>query len=258
MFHTEGGPAASLSEVMRRSGRWFDPEVVRAFQSVAAGEAFWTSLAAPDLDRAILALEPARHAVALDDDYLDDIAVGFGQVIDAKSPYTTGHSGRVADIAYALAERLDVAPERRRWLRRGALLHDLGKLGVSNAILDKPGKLDAEEWALMRAHAAQTQAILSRIEAFAELAQVSAAHHERLDGKGYPLGLRDAQISLETRIITTADIYDALTADRPYRGPMSPDDALAIMAGMVGEALDARCFEALKGVVQSGAERLAA
>lgn len=185
MFHTEGGPAASLSEVMRRSGRWFDPDVVRAFRSVAAGEAFWTSLAAPDLDRAILALEPARHAVALDDDYLDDIAVGFGQVIDAKSPYTAGHSGRVADIAYALAERLDVAPERRRWLRRGALLHDLGKLGVSNAILDKPGKLDAEEWALMRAHAAQTQAILSRIEAFAELAQVSAAHHERLDGKGY-------------------------------------------------------------------------
>lgn len=249
VFHTAGGRQAALDEVRGRAGGWFDPALVKVFDAVADDDAFWATLAAPDVMSAVLALEPASHVVELDDDYLDDIAAAFGQVVDSKSPYTSGHSARVALYTDLIAETLGLAPERRRWLKRGALLHDVGKLGVSNSVLDKPGKLDAEEWAAVQAHAAYTEAILIRIGAFAELAVVSAAHHERLDGKGYPRGLTAEQITLETRIITTADIFDAITAERPYRGAIPIPKTLEMMAENVGTAIDPVCFEALKQAI---------
>ncbi|KAB2926129.1 MAG: HD-GYP domain-containing protein [Dechloromonas sp.] len=246
VFHTAGGALAALDEIRQRAGNWFDPQLVVAFEQVAQEDAFWAMLASPQVDAAILALEPASHVVDLDDDYLDDIAAAFGQVVDSKSPYTSGHSARVALYTDLIAESLGISPERRRWLKRGALLHDVGKLGVSNSVLDKPGKLDADEWAAVQAHAAYTEAILSRIGAFAELARVSAAHHERLDGKGYPRGLKADEICLETRIITTADIFDAITAERPYRGAIPIPRTLEMMAENLGTAIDERCFDALK------------
>ena len=249
VFSTADGPQAALTEVRRRAGQWFDPALVSAFEQVAAAPAFWATLQSPTLDQAVLALEPGRLRVALDDDYLDDIAAAFGQVVDSKSPFTSGHSARVATYVDQAAAALGLSATRRRWLRRGALLHDVGKLGVSNAVLDKPGKLDEAEWAQVRAHAQHTEAILSRIGAFAELAQVSAAHHERLDGAGYPRGLAGDAISLETRIITVADIYDAISADRPYRPAVPVPQTLEIMARSVGTAIDPLCFEALRQVV---------
>lgn len=246
VFHTSGGKQAALDEVRLRSGGWFDPRLVHAFQQAAADEAFWTMLASPEIDRTVLALEPARDEVQLDDDYLDDIATAFGQIVDAKSPYTSGHSARVAFYADMIAEVVGLSAVRRRWLKRAALLHDLGKLGVSNSVLDKPGKLETDEWDAVKLHAAYTEAILGRIDAFSELAFVAASHHERLDGGGYPRGLPAEQISLETRIITTADIFDAITAARPYRGAIPVPRALEMMAETVGTAVDARCFEALK------------
>ncbi|MGE5470986.1 MAG: HD-GYP domain-containing protein [Bacteroidota bacterium] len=246
VFHTAGGPAAALDEVRLRAGRWFDPQLVQAFETIAETDGFWATLASPEIGEAVLALEPASHVAELDDDYLDDIAAAFGQVVDSKSPYTSGHSARVALYTDMIAETMCLSAERRRWLKRGALLHDVGKLGVSNSVLDKPGKLDDEEWAAVRAHAMYTETILSRIGAFAELARVSAAHHERLDGGGYPRGLTAEQICLETRIITTADIFDAITAERPYRGAVPIPKTLEIMAENLGTAIDERCFDALK------------
>jgi len=246
VFHTADGARAAQAEVRQRAGSWFDPQLVQAFERVAQSAAFWSMLRSQDLTAAVAALEPANRSVPVDEDYLDDIAAAFGQVVDSKSPYTSGHSARVALYADMIAETLGVTPERRRWLKRGALLHDVGKLGVSNSVLDKAGKLDAEEWLAVQQHAHYTETILSRIDAFAELAVVAAAHHERLDGKGYPRGLTADDISLETRIITTADIFDAITADRPYRGPIPIPKALEIMAETVGTAIDAQCFAALK------------
>jgi HD-GYP domain-containing protein (c-di-GMP phosphodiesterase class II) len=167
----------------------------------------------------------------------------------SKSPYTSGHSERVTLFTDLIAEQMGFSNERRRWLKRAALLHDIGKLGVSNSILDKPGKLDADEWAAMKLHAAYSETILSRIAAFGDLAAIASAHHERLDGKGYPRGLKGDAIAGETRIITTADIFDALTADRPYRPAMPVTKALALMADMVGTAIDADCFAALRGAL---------
>ncbi|MNV80185.1 Cyclic di-GMP phosphodiesterase response regulator RpfG [compost metagenome] len=120
---------------------------------------------------------------------------------------------------------------------------------MSNSILDKPGKLDSDEWAVVQAHAIHTETILSRIGAFGELARTAAAHHERLDGKGYPRGLSAPDISLETRIITCADIFDAITAARPYRGAVPIDKTLEIMGETVGTAIDAECFAALKACI---------
>ena len=148
---------------------------------------------------------------------------------------------------------MGVDPVRKRWLVRGALLHDVGKLGVSNTILDKPGKLEGEEWEKMQAHAAHTHTILSRIAAFSNLAKAASAHHERLDGKGYPLGLKGSQIALETRIISVADFFDAITADRPYRSAMPLDKALGVMEAQVGSAIDGEVFDALKRVLELGA-----
>lgn len=246
VFHTADGRAAALEEIRARAGRWFDPRLVALFELVAGDEAFWSTLGSDRIDHAVLALEPEGHAVPLDEDYLDDIAAAFGQVVDSKSPYTSGHSARVALFTDMIAEELGVPDERRRWLRRGALLHDVGKLGVSNSVLDKPGALDRAEWDAVKLHATYTETILSRISAFSELARVAGAHHERLDGSGYPRGLGAADISLETRIITTADIFDAITAERPYRGAIPIAQTLGMMEKTVGTALDPACFEALK------------
>lgn len=248
------GQSATLAEIQKRSGTWFDPEAVDAFIAVAQTSEFWSILNSKDVERLVFALEPGDHRVPLDEDYFDDIAEAFGKVVDAKSPYTAGHSARVGLYTSLLAESMEIPELRRRWLKRGALLHDVGKLGVSNSILDKPGKLDADEWAAVQRHAAYTEAILGRISNFEELARVSAAHHERLDGGGYPRGIKDVDIAIETRIITTADIFDAITAERPYRGAIPVDKTLVIMSESVGTAIDARCFEHLKNIVHNNPE----
>jgi HD-GYP domain-containing protein (c-di-GMP phosphodiesterase class II) len=248
VFHQAAGRRIAVEEVVRRAGSWLDPELVRAFVRLADQSRFWAQLESTAIDIRVSAMAP-EEAEEVNEDYLDAIAAAFGKVIDAKSPFTAGHSERVADYAERLGERLGVLPTRLRRLRRAATLHDLGKLGVSSAILEKPGKLDDREWAAMRAHASHTQAILGRIGALSDLAPIAAAHHERLDGKGYPLGLRGDAITRETRIITLCDYYDALTADRPYRPALRVEHALEVMAADVGTALDPEGFEGLRAMV---------
>ncbi|WP_375451346.1 HD-GYP domain-containing protein [uncultured Devosia sp.] len=250
IFHTQAGRSAAIAEIKLRTGIWFDPHLVAMFEATSQKPGFWSTLHAPTLSAAVVALEPAALARHVDEDYLDDIAAGFAQVIDAKSPFTSGHSDRVALFSDMIAEGLGVTPQRRRWLKRAALLHDIGKLGVSNSVLDKPGPLDVDEWAAVKQHPAMGEAILSRIAVFRDMATIAGTHHERLDGKGYPRGIAGMALGLETRIVTTADIFDALTADRPYRGPMPVSKALEIMEEGRGLSLDPACLDALKrGIV---------
>lgn len=249
VFNTSGGRDAALKEVRERSGGWFEPFLTQAFERAAANPAFWRVLASRGLQQTIIELAPEQGGETVDEDYLDEVAAAFAQVVDSKSPFTAGHSDRVALFTDMIAEQLGLLPEKRRFLKRAALLHDLGKLGVSNQILDKPGKLTEEEWQSVRRHPAQSQMILSRISAFQELARIAGDHHERLDGKGYPRGIAGDEISLETRIITVADIFDALTAERPYRAAMPVTKALEILRGDVGTAVDGRCFAALENAL---------
>jgi len=252
VFHTAGGRAAARAGARARAGQWFDPRLVEAFEAVALSDTFWQTLAGSDIERAVSDIQPfgAGQESPLDDDYLDDIATAFGQVVDAKSPYTSGHSARVALYTDMIGEALGMSEARRRWLKRGALLHDVGKLGVSNSVLDKAGALDRSEWDAVKLHAEFTETILGRIGAFRELAAIAGAHHERLDGTGYPRGLSADDIRIETRIITTADIFDAITAVRPYRGAIPIPQALEMMGKTVGSALDPDCYDALVRAVE--------
>jgi putative nucleotidyltransferase with HDIG domain len=246
VFYAADGMDFAVAEVNKRSGTWFDPALVEAFNIARQQDDFWHGFACDDLQDKVCQLEPNSKVIEIDEDRLDTIAEAFAKVVDAKSPYTYGHSSRVAAYTLAVAKRMGITPARQKWLYRAALLHDIGKLGVSNGVLDKPGKLDDDEWAQVKAHAFYSEQILSRLNVFSELAQVASAHHERLDGKGYPHGISADQITLETRIITVADIFDAITANRPYRGPIPVPDAIAIMERECGTAIDSDCLDALK------------
>ncbi|MGA1805377.1 HD-GYP domain-containing protein [Rhizobium sp. HT1-10] len=245
VFQMSNGPQSALNEINKREGSWFDPEVVDVFSRVAARSGFWEVLNSSSLEAKVLASEPGQHVIMADEDYLDDIAAAFAKVIDAKSPYTSGHSDRVAFFTDIIAEELGIDFERRRLLRRAALLHDIGKLGVSNSVLDKPGKLDDAEWLQMRRHAEFSEQILSNIGAFSGAAKIGGAHHERLDGTGYPRGLTERDIPMDVRIVSTADVFDALTADRPYRDAMPISQALSILREGAGKSHDPLCIEAL-------------
>lgn len=248
VFFINAGPEAAREEIARLSGSWLDPELCRQFERVSRTQSFWQALCSESLPERIGDLIPAEASLPVDEDFLDDITAAFGQVIDAKSPYTGGHSERVGDYATILGRAMGMKAAPLRTLRRAAILHDVGKLGVSSTILEKPGKLDDDEWQVMRGHAGETARILSRIAPLQDMANIAAAHHERLDGMGYPLGLGASDLALEARIISTCDFYDALTADRPYRAALPADRALEIMESEAGRAIDPACLSALREV----------
>ena len=246
VFVDTHGLAQAFEVVKERRGTWFDPALVDALRSFRADRSFWAQLAVGDLEAGVAAVEPPDIVLRADDEGLDRIAAAFARVIDAKSPFTARHSDGVAEIAVGIGSVLDLDAYELRRLRRAALLHDIGKLGISSRILDKPGSLTDEERAEMERHPTFTHEILLRAEAFRELADLAAAHHEKLDGSGYPRGLSAMELSLPARILAVADVYEALTAARPYRGPLAPERAFAILAEEAGRRLDAASVEALR------------
>jgi putative nucleotidyltransferase with HDIG domain len=246
VFFTTYGVDAAYDMAIARKGSWFDPEIVHAFLAVRADVEFWRALAADDAQAQVTQLEPADRVIVADEDRLDRVAEAFALVIDAKSPWTFQHSRGVAATAVAIAEVMGYADEQVREIRRAALLHDIGKLGVSSLILDKPGPLTDEEFRAMRRHPVATREILVRTGCFRHLASAAASHHERLDGKGYDLGLDRSSLPMLARVLCTADVCDALRASRPYRPSMPIERVLDLMRREIGYAVDATCFEALQ------------
>jgi len=241
VFWQQGGAAAACAVARERRGTWFDPALVDAVAAFEHDRAFWASLHEPDVN----ALEPADRVQRADDARLDRVAEAFASIVDAKSPFTASHSAGVALIAEAVATTMGVDAGTCRLLRRAGLLHDVGKLGVSNRILDKPGKLDDEEWAAMRRHPELSRVILASVPALADVARLAGTHHERLDGSGYPDGLAAAELDLADRILQVADVAEALSAERPYRAALGVDEVLSIMGRDAGPKLDAGAFAAL-------------
>jgi putative nucleotidyltransferase with HDIG domain len=241
--------ADAAFEVARaRTGSWFDPALVAALESFEGDQAFWGTLGATDQLDQVSDLEPEERLVFADEKRLDQVAEAFAKVIDAKSPYTAHHSAGVASFAVRIALEMGASTHDLVTLRRAGLLHDIGKLGVSSLILDKPARLTEEEMAEMRRHTGYTHEILIRVERFARFADLAAAHHERLDGSGYHQGLTGAQLSPLARILAVADVYEALSAERPYRKALPRDEVLKIMRNQVGKALCPVAFEVLEGL----------
>ncbi len=244
VFLTQDGLDAAREMVRVRRGRWFDPAVADAFLALADSDRLFS-----DLAMGHSAPAPEGGPVSADDARVDRIAEAFASMIDAKSPFTASHSDRVADHAVGIGRVLGWNERELRDLRRAGLLHDIGKLGVSNSILDKPGRLTAAEYDAVKRHPRDTEAILRHVPIFSGLAEAAGAHHERPDGAGYHRGLRGDAIPPISRVLSCADVYDALTANRPYRDPMSSAGALALMRRDVGSAFFAEPFAALRSHV---------
>jgi HD-GYP domain-containing protein (c-di-GMP phosphodiesterase class II) len=176
---------------------------------------------------------------------LFDVVRAITAAIDAKDPYTVGHSERVSDFSVEIAREMGLSPEEIYHLRFGSLFHDVGKIGIPDAILTKPGKLTDEEYQKMKAHPVIGSKILGHVRLFEDELNVMVEHHERLDGKGYPNGLSDGQISRTGRIVAVADVFDAMTSDRPYREAIPVDHVFDYMKSKVNIEFDKECVDAL-------------
>jgi HD-GYP domain-containing protein (c-di-GMP phosphodiesterase class II) len=245
VFYEARGEEDALNAVQERSGRWFDPELVAATMSLSKQGMLWLGLDSKDLLENVLVMEPEERRLVADDSTIDSICLAFADIIDAKSPFTYQHSNGVADAAMDIAIHFGMNEHEKRQLRRAALMHDIGKLSVPNNILEKPGKLTDEEWQVVRDHPYYTFQILKRVPAFKSFSSDAAAHHERLDGSGYWRRLSGDSISIGARILSVADVFDALRAKRPYRDALPLEQVFSIMKKDSPKALDLPCLEAL-------------
>jgi putative nucleotidyltransferase with HDIG domain len=248
VFRATRGRAAAVRVLHERSGHWYDPDVAGRLLDLLA-DGLFDELAAPDLVGRTMALEPERLVRISDDEDLDRIASAFADIVDAKSPHTAHHSQQVAGFAGAVAEQLGLAPAEVIDVRRAGLLHDLGKLGVPNAILDKPGALDASEYEQIKRHPELTLRILAPVGQLDAVAEMAACHHERLDGRGYFRGLAAPSLAMGARVVAVADVFEALTADRPYRAAMPRERALAILDEETGDHLAHDVVATLKSIL---------
>jgi putative nucleotidyltransferase with HDIG domain len=252
-FVAAAGPGVAYEVIEERAGRWFDPRLVQAMQAFRTDTALWQNLQqdAAVARAMVMDLEPQSGSMFVAEPRITTICQGFASVIDAKSPWTYHHSIGVTEAAVGIAEQLGLPDGEVIMIRQAALLHDIGKLSVPNSILDKPGKLTDEEFAVVRRHPYYTERILTKIGSFGELAFIASAHHERLDGRGYHASLSSDTLPLTARIIAVADVYDALSAERPYRPAMPMDRVLKIIGEDVPHSLCATSFEGLQKWIAS-------
>ncbi len=193
--------------------------------------------------------ENQRLIRALERGYLDTIRC-LAAAVDAKDPYTRGHSERVAALSVEIGRELGLSADTLRTLEYGGILHDIGKIGIPDAILTKRGSLTAEEMALIRDHPAIGAQIVGGVEFLKDAVPCVLSHHERWDGAGYPKGTAGAEIPLLARIVNIADTWDACTSRRPYQEPIPTDVVVAILAGLRGAQTDPAVHDALLGVLR--------
>lgn len=238
------GVAEAYAMATARNGKWFDPAVVEACFALENDHELWSEILSLKVDSHLV---DAYSSSAADAD-IDAICEAFAMIIDAKSSFTAEHSTRVAKYSVQIGQQLRLPDDTLKLLHRAGLMHDVGKLGISTRILEKPAKLDEDEFAQVKLHPMYSYQILSRIPSFEAIAEIASHHHERLDGNGYWQGLGAEQLPLVSRIMTVSDVFDALTAKRPYRDAMPLDKVYGIMDADIGSAFDASCLSALKSV----------
>jgi HD-GYP domain-containing protein (c-di-GMP phosphodiesterase class II) len=242
VFSRRRGVEAAVAMARKHRGTQYDPAVVDLFCAHAPGLLAGLDQAS-DWDT-VLDSEPrlSRRVSGAD---LDVVLEAMADLVDLKSPYLAGHSRGVANLVSAAARAAGHPEDDVRALRRAALVHDLGRLGISNAIWDKPGPITEAESERVRLHPYLTDRMLARVDALRRSREIASRHHERLDGSGYPRGLTAASLTLQDRLLAAADAYHAMTEPRPHRAPLDPAQAAGdlraeVSAGRLdGEAVDA-------------------
>jgi len=228
MFDAVGGGSAAAEMVARWSGRALDPAVAAVYAD-APDELI--ELSNPDdLWAAAVAAEPGEPRTFRDDAALDEALAGFGDAADLKTPWFQGHSRGVAQLAREAAGPLDAADAAT--LYRAGLVHDLGRVAVPTGIWERPGPLRAEEWELVRLHPYQSGRILDRSPVLAPLGPIASRHHERVDGSGYPAGVRAAELDPPACLLAAADVLHALGEPRPHRPPLELPEAAQMLSGL--------------------------
>lgn len=207
---------------------------------VAVAAAFWAVAMQRSRGQSLRSLVEAtldlEVKVGAELEHVETIAA-LAAAVEARDEITRGHNYRVAELAVKIGRAMDLPNDTLRTLARSGLLHDVGKIGIPDSILSKPGSLDPDEWVVIKRHPEMGHAILSRLERLRHEAEIVVAHHERLDGSGYPRGLRGDQIPLESRILAVADTYDVLVSDRPYRKAFGREHAVKILLEECGTHL---------------------
>ncbi len=224
VFYHAGGTEAAIAVARERRGTQFDPHVVDVF--AAEAESLFADLEEASTWDAVIGAQPAQRA-PLADAELEMALEAVADFSDVKSPYTIGHSRGVADLAGTAANIFGLDGRAGKLVRRAGLVHDLGRLGVSNAIWDKQGELSHAETERVRLHPYLTERMLACSPALVPLAAIAVQHHERLDGSGYPRGLSGGVISPEGRVLAAADFYHSRTEPRPHRPACTADEAAA-------------------------------
>ena len=243
--HRAGGVEGARRLARQRAGTQFDPVLSQLLCDEA--DAILSGLDDVDTWDAVIAAEPAL-AVVLSSDRFDAALLAIATFVDLKSPYSLGHSRAVADLVAAAGAQLNLDGGELRTLRRAGLAHDLGRLGVSNAIWDKRGALGVGEWERVRLHPYLTERMLRQSAVLAPLGAIAVQHRERLDGSGYPRGLTGAAITRAARILAAADAYQAMREPRPHRPERPPQEAAAeLRADVKAGRLDADAVTAVLG-----------
>jgi HD-GYP domain-containing protein (c-di-GMP phosphodiesterase class II) len=238
-----GGVERAKELARSRAGKQFDPALAELISS--DGELILAELDAVDTWEAVVGAEPAL-SVVLSGERLDGALASVANFIDLKSPYFLGHATAVADLVAEAARQLELSEADVRTLQRAGLVHGFGRLGISNAILDKRGPLGAGEWERMRLQPYLTGRMLGQSAALAPLAEIAVQHRERLDGSGYPRSLSGAAISRPARLLAAADAYQAMREPRPHRTALPADEAAAnLRAEVKAGRLDAEAVEAI-------------
>jgi putative nucleotidyltransferase with HDIG domain len=228
--------------------------LVRTARIVASGDLTERSSVRSSDEIGILATSFDDMTAKLQRQHLSTIRA-LTSAIDARDPFTMGHSVRVGQLAMMLGRDLGIEATRLARLEVGGYLHDIGKIGIRDAVLLKPGRLTPEERTIIEDHPKIGIDILQAVDLPEEVVRFVQDHHERLDGSGYPRGLRDEEVSIQARIAAVADMYDAVTSDRPYRSPMTPGEAVDLLRSESGRFLDPRVVLAMSAVVDEWEER---
>jgi HD-GYP domain-containing protein (c-di-GMP phosphodiesterase class II)/DNA-binding CsgD family transcriptional regulator len=243
IFHRSDGREETRAMLRRRSAGWLDPAAGEAFERCA--DNVFAELGAGSVWDAVLELEPAP-TITVPGRRVDDLAEALADVVDLKSPYMLGHSRGVAHLAESAAVKLGLGDDEAAAVRRAGLLHDLGRVGVSNLVWDKPAALTSAEWEQVRLHAYHTERILARSAVLAPLAQIAGMHHERTDGSGYHRGATAASTPAAARVLAAADVFQTLTEARPHRPARNVEQAAKeVEAMVVAGALDPQAARAV-------------